>query len=81
MKKIGKSKAKSKSVSSARRATRKNPSDQKSSSQLTDSVVEVLYQKLGDRWYAFSLIEEEVFVGSIPPAELDPVLSKEPGLK
>ena len=28
--------------------------------------VEVLYQKMGDRWFAFSLIEDEVFVGSIP---------------
>jgi hypothetical protein len=27
--------------------------------------VEVLYQKLGDRWYAFSLIDDDVFVGSI----------------
>jgi hypothetical protein len=27
--------------------------------------VEVLYQKLGDRWYAFSLVDDEVFVGSL----------------
>ncbi|MFZ9594711.1 MAG: hypothetical protein ACO3A2_01390 [Bdellovibrionia bacterium] len=44
----------------------------------TDSVtdnpqeVEVLYQKLGDRWFAFSLLDDEVFFGSIHPVELDP---------
>jgi hypothetical protein len=32
--------------------------------------VEVLYQKMGDRWFAFSLIEDEVFVGSLTPEEL-----------
>jgi hypothetical protein len=33
--------------------------------------VEVLYQKMGDRWFAFSLINDEVFVGSIPASELE----------
>ena len=28
-------------------------------------VAETLYQRLGDRWYAFSLIDDQVFVGSI----------------
>jgi hypothetical protein len=32
--------------------------------------VEVLYQRMGDRWFAFSLIDDEVFVGSITPEEL-----------
>jgi len=32
----------------------------------TDSTVEVLYQKLGDKWYAFSIIDDEVFFGSVP---------------
>ena len=35
-----------------------------------DQTVEVLYQKMGDRWFAFSLIDDEVFVGSISPEEL-----------
>lgn len=34
--------------------------------------VEVLYQKMGDRWFAFSLVEGEIFMGSIPQSELDP---------
>ncbi|MCM2324738.1 MAG: hypothetical protein NDJ90_15875 [Oligoflexia bacterium] len=32
--------------------------------------VEVLYQKMGDRWFAFSCIDDEVFVGSITPEEI-----------
>jgi hypothetical protein len=32
--------------------------------------VEVLYQRMGDRWFAFSLINDEVFVGSLSPEEL-----------
>jgi hypothetical protein len=33
---------------------------------MAEGVVEVLYQKLGDRWFAFSVVDEEVFVGSVP---------------
>ncbi|OFZ70151.1 MAG: hypothetical protein A3K03_04945 [Bdellovibrionales bacterium RIFOXYD1_FULL_44_7] len=33
--------------------------------------IEVLYQKMGDRWFAFSLIDDEVFVGSISQEEID----------
>jgi hypothetical protein len=33
--------------------------------------VEVLYQKMGDRWFAFSLVDDEVFVGSITPEEIN----------
>lgn len=40
-------------------------------SQNGDQTVEVLYQKMGDRWFAFSLINDEVFVGSIPNSELE----------
>ncbi len=36
-----------------------------------ESTVEVLYQKMGDRWFAFSLIEDQVFVGSISQDEID----------
>ena len=32
--------------------------------------VEVLYQRMGDRWFAFSLIDDEVFVGSLTPEEI-----------
>ena len=36
-----------------------------------DAEVEVLYQKMGDRWFAFSLVDDEVFVGSITQEEID----------
>ncbi|HLD99458.1 MAG TPA: hypothetical protein VJB59_04325 [Bdellovibrionota bacterium] len=36
-----------------------------------DNTVEVLYQKMGDRWFAFSLIGDEVFVGSLRQDEID----------
>ena len=33
--------------------------------------VEVLYQKMGNRWFAFSVVEGEVFMGSITQEEID----------
>ena len=35
-----------------------------------DQEVDVLYQRIGDRWYAFSLVNGEVFFGSIDQEEL-----------
>lgn len=35
-----------------------------------NETVDVLCQKMGDRWYAFSLIDDEVFVGSLTDAEI-----------
>ena len=35
----------------------------------TDPTVEVLYQKLGDEWYAFSVINNEVFFGKVSSDE------------
>lgn len=43
--------------------------------------VEVLYQKLGDRWFAFSLIDNEVFVGSITESELNVVAKQNSKIK
>jgi hypothetical protein len=33
--------------------------------------VDVLYQRLGSRWFAFSLVDDEVFVGSIGQDEIE----------
>lgn len=41
------------------------------SKKIADKTVEVLYQKMGDRWFAFSLINGEVFMGSIGQEEID----------
>jgi hypothetical protein len=38
--------------------------------------VEVLYQKLGNRWFAFSQIDGELFVGSISQEEIDALEAK-----
>jgi hypothetical protein len=43
-----------------------------------DGTVEVLYQKMGDRWFAFSLIDDEVFVGSITQEEIEQADKKSP---
>jgi hypothetical protein len=32
---------------------------------MTEQDVDVLYQKLGDRWFAFSIINDEVFMAPI----------------
>lgn len=44
----------------------------KNSSASANPTVEVLYQKMGDRWFAFSMIDDEVFVGSVTQEEIDP---------
>jgi hypothetical protein len=43
----------------------------------TESTVEVLYQKMGDRWFAFSLVGNEVFVGSLTDDEIAGVNASE----
>ena len=49
----------------------KNHSEAKTKNANAQSTVEVLYQKMGDRWFAFSLIDGEVFVGSVTQDEID----------
>ena len=41
--------------------------------QKKEKTVEVLYQKMGDRWFAFSVIDDEMFMGSISQGEIDSV--------
>ncbi|MEN9724155.1 MAG: hypothetical protein RJB38_2141 [Pseudomonadota bacterium] len=43
---------------------------------VTNEKVEVLYQRIGNRWYAFSAQDNDVFFGAIPEdvlAELESV--------
>ena len=35
-----------------------------------DQEVEVLYQKLGDRWFAFSIVNDDVFMSPISDEEI-----------
>lgn len=37
----------------------------------SEPVIEVLYQKMGTKWFAFSLVGDDVFVGSIEQEKLD----------
>lgn len=39
--------------------------------------VDVLYQKLGDRWFAFSIIGDEVFMAPISEDQLDSIRREE----
>ncbi len=39
--------------------------------------VDVLYQKLGDRWFAFSIIGDEVFMAPITEDQLDSIRREE----
>ena len=51
----------------------KNPTQNPTASKKTASGkdVEVLYQKMGDRWFAFSVVGGEVYMGSITQEEID----------
>ena len=42
-----------------------------------DKKVEVLYQKMGNRWFAFSVVGGEVFMGSITQEEIDALEARE----
>lgn len=35
-----------------------------------NGTVEVLYQRLGSRWFAFSVVNDEVFMGEVPEAAI-----------
>lgn len=52
-------------------ANPKNQNKNMTAQTTADGTVEVLYQKMGDRWFAFSLIGDEVFVGSITQDEIN----------
>jgi hypothetical protein len=34
-------------------------------------MVEILYQKMGDRWYAFTVSGDDVFMGSVTEEEIN----------
>lgn len=51
-------------------AIKKNTQSKKNAPENSQQEIEILYQKMGSRWFAFSLINGEVFVGSISPEEL-----------
>lgn len=42
-----------------------------------DKEVNVLYQKLGDSWYSFALVGDEVFMGKIPDEAIEQIRKME----
>ncbi|MBL7715611.1 MAG: hypothetical protein JNL01_09100 [Bdellovibrionales bacterium] len=56
----------------------KNETQNNPNATAADGTVEVLYQKLGDRWFAFSVVNDEVFVGSLTPEEIEGATQKSP---
>jgi hypothetical protein len=48
----------------------KTQSQNAATANAVDGTVEVLYQKMGDRWFAFSLVGDDVFVGSLTDEEI-----------
>ena len=48
-----------------------------SKTKKSENTVEVLYQKMGDRWYAFSVVDDEVFYGAVKSEDLPEVAEPE----
>jgi hypothetical protein len=58
-------------VQNSNLTTRKTAAKEIQPAPQNNATVEVLYQKMGDRWFAFSLVNDEVFVGSISQEQID----------
>ena len=54
-----------------------NNTQKVTASTTNDKNVEVLYQKMGNRWFAFSVVGDEVFMGSITQEEIDALEKRE----
>lgn len=62
------------------RTIQKQANQNTASNSSGENNVEVLYQKMGNRWFAFSIVEGEVFMGSISQEEIDALeAGKAPG--
>ncbi len=66
-------------ITSKGRNTEKKRSTKKSGSAASvgaTDTVEVLYQRLGDRWFAFSVVGDEVFFSEVPEDAIEAVDAK-----
>lgn len=50
-----------------------NNANPKSRADNQECDAEVLYQKLGDTWYAFSILGDEVFMSPIPEEKIEAI--------
>ncbi|MBN22141.1 MAG: hypothetical protein CL678_12750 [Bdellovibrionaceae bacterium] len=44
----------------------KTQNSKKQDSKNTEQEADVLYQKIAGKWYAFSVVDEDVFMGEVP---------------
>jgi hypothetical protein len=51
--------------------THQNQTKQETNETGAGATVEVLYQRLGEKWYAFSLIDDEVYMGAITAEQIE----------
>lgn len=50
-----------------------NTGNQNSQEINAETTAEVLYQKLGERWFAFSIIDEEVFMSPVEEDQIEQI--------
>ena len=58
-------------------AASKSKKGSNSTSNIDDQFVDVLYQKLGDNWFAFSLIDDDVFMSPITEEKITEIRNVE----
>jgi len=51
----------------------KSKKNRQNTSSANDQYVDVLYQKLGDNWFAFSLIDDEVFMSPVSEDKIEEI--------
>jgi hypothetical protein len=51
----------------------KSKKNTQNNNSANDQYVDVLYQKLGDNWFAFSLIDDEVFMSPVSEDKIDEI--------
>ena len=47
--------------------------DRKAAQVNSEKEVDVLYQKLGDQWFAFSIVEDEVFMSPVSQDQINEI--------
>ena len=50
-----------------------NQNPNKTTNTSTEQLTDVLYQKLGEHWFAFSLIDDDVFMAPITESQINEI--------
>ncbi len=51
----------------------KNQKQTNTQNKIDDQYVDVLYQKLGENWFAFSLIDDEVYMSPVSEEQISEI--------